>query len=85
MMNCVCEKYPNIPWIYGKKGDLRKENYDSCDALICALAYSNQLRYGEMEPTITDWTVEENENENNTLVSYSVKVWDRLYNKKMLI
>lgn len=85
MMNCVCEKYPNIPWIYNKKGELKKENYDSCDALICALAYSNQKRYGELDAKITKYGVLPSEDGNATEISYTVSVWNRTYNKKLVI
>lgn len=98
MMNCVCEKYPNIPWIYNAKGELRKENYDSCDALICALAYSNMKRYGEMEPKITNYTItpleaateeapeaamEEVPKVNE--INYTMSVWDKTFEKKLII
>ena len=82
MMNCVSEKYPNIPWIYNKKGELKKENYDSCDALVCALAYSNEKRYGELKPEIVDSEIVENEK--GTFISYTLKVWDDIYFDKKI-
>ena len=82
MMNCVSEKYPNIPWIYNKKGELKKENYDSCDALVCALAYSNEKRYGELRPEIVDSEIVENEK--GTFISYTLKVWDDIYFDKKI-
>lgn len=85
MMNLVCEKYPNIPWIYNKKGDLKKENYDSCDALVCALAFSNQKRYGELIPEITEWNINPIAENTQTEITYSIKIWDKIYNKKVLI
>lgn len=83
MMNEVSEKYPKIPWIYNKKGELKKENYDSCDALVCALAFSNEQRYGELVPEITEWEVTETEEE--TVVEYVMKVWNTEYRKKIAI
>lgn len=73
MMNCVSEKYPKIPWIYNKKGELKKENYDSCDALVCALAYSNEKRYGDLNPEIVECDITETANE--TTITYGMKVW----------
>ena len=83
MMNCVSELYPDIPWIYNKKGELKKENYDSCDALVCALAFSNNQRYGiDMDPKITSSTIEETDEK--TTIRYTVSIWDKLfYNKKL--
>ena len=84
MMNLVCEKYPNIPWIYDKKGNLKKENYDSCDALICALAYSNEKKYGEQKPDIVCCETKEHEN-GDISISYVTKIWDKTYDKTILI
>ena len=85
MMNCVSELYPDIPWIYNKKGELKKENYDSCDALVCALAFSNNQRYGiDMDPKITSSTIEETDEK--TAIRYTVSIWDKLfYDKKLEI
>ena len=85
MMNCVSELYPDIPWIYNKKGELKKENYDSCDALVCALAFSNNQRYGiDMDPKITSSTIEETGEK--TTIRYTVSIWDKLfYDKKLEI
>ena len=78
MMNCVSELYPDIPWIYNKKGELKKENYDSCDALVCALAFSNNQRYGiDMDPKITSSTIEETEKK--TAIRYTVSIWGKLF------
>lgn len=82
MMNCVSEKYPDIPWIYNKKGELKKENYDSCDALVCALAYSNEKRNGELSPEIVDSEIIENEK--GTFIYYTMKVWKDTYFKKKI-
>ena len=85
MMNCVSELYPDIPWIYNKKGELKKENYDSCDALVCALAFSHNQRYGiDMDPKITSSTIEETDEK--TTIRYTVSIWDKLfYDKKLEI
>ena len=47
MMNMVDEKYDTSGiWMYNDKGELKKENYDACDSLICALAYINVNHHG---------------------------------------
>ena len=85
MMNCVSELYPDIPWIYNKTGELRKEHYDSCDAWVCALAFSNNQRYGiDMDPKITSSTIEETDEK--TTIRYTVSIWGKLfYDKKLEI
>ena len=81
MMNLVCEKYPNINWVYDTKGEIKKENYDACDSLVCALAYVNQKRYGELSYHIKEWAVTPDGKE----INYTVQIWDRIYCKKICL
>ena len=37
-VNNVC---PDINWLYGKTGNLKKENYDMADAACCVIGYVN--------------------------------------------
>lgn len=83
MMDMVNEKYPNIPWIYDKKGKLKKENYDSCDSLVCALAYANEKRYGELKPEIINSKIIKEEN--RTEITYTIKIWEQNFIKKIVI
>lgn len=41
VLDKVSELYPDIEWIYNKKGNLKKENFDSSDAICCVLALIN--------------------------------------------
>lgn len=83
MMNMVNEMYKEngISWVLDKSGQLKKENYDACDSLICALAYVNINHYGIEKPTITEYLKEETENE--IIISYKTKIWNRIYNKTL--
>ena len=83
MMNIVNEKYPYIKWTYDKKGELKKQNYDACDSLVCSLAYINQKRYGNITPEIIESSIEETPE--NTIINYTTKIWDKTYNKKIVI
>jgi hypothetical protein len=40
-VNAVC---PDINWLYGKTGVLKKENYDMADAATCVIGYINMLK-----------------------------------------
>ena len=79
MMNMVNEMYPGIEWINNKKGEIKKENYDACDSLICVLAYININHYGIEQPTIVCCDTKENEKE--IVISYSTRIWDKTYPK----
>jgi hypothetical protein len=37
-VNAVC---PEVNWLYGKTGSLKKENYDMADAATCVIGYIN--------------------------------------------
>ena len=86
MMNMMNDLYcgdNSIPWEYDSHGELKKENYDACDALVCALAYVNINRYGIEKPTIIKHSFEENSNE--TIIKYTTSIWGREFDKTMII
>jgi hypothetical protein len=53
--NYVSEKFPEIQWVYDKKGELSKENFDASDSLICVMGYVNKNKYNGEEPKIVDF------------------------------
>ena len=83
-MDKVNEVYPNITWILNSKGEIKKENYDACDSLVCGLAYVNINRYGLQDATIKDVIISESENK-PTQISYTVSIWDKEYEKEILL
>jgi len=40
-VNDVC---PDIQWLYGKTGNLKKENFDMADAVTCVIGYVNMVK-----------------------------------------
>lgn len=84
MMNKVNEMYPNIEWIENKKGEIKKENYDACDSLVCALAYVNINRYGVEKPVITQSVITQNTS-SPTEIHYSMKMWDKIYERDITL
>ena len=83
MMNMVNGVYKDIEWIYNKKGEIKKENYDACDSLICALAYVNINHHGIEAPIIANSSFEESDTQ--YIFTYQTKIWDRIYDKKIVI
>ena len=83
MMNMVNELYKDngISWVLDKNGELKKENYDACDSLICALAYININHYGIEKPTIAEYKKEDTNGE--VIITYTTKIWNRTYNKTL--
>ena len=85
MMNKVNEVYDNIEWAYNKKGELKKENFDACDSLICALAYVNINHHGIEKPTMLKVPYRTEEKNGELTYTYTVSIWDREYEKKIVI
>ena len=83
MMNKVDEMYGNIQWLLNKNGEIKKENYDACDSLVCVLAYININRYGVEKPVITQSTI--THEDENTVVEYTVLMWGEEYDKKLIL
>lgn len=85
MMNKVNEMYNEneISWTLNDKGELKKENFDACDSLICAIAYININHNGIDKTKITEHSISEDGNE--IIVSYKTQIWDRVYDKKVIL
>ena len=50
----VSKIFPEIEWVYDKKGELRKENFDASDSYVCVLAALNKEKFGELDMKITN-------------------------------
>ena len=87
MMNKVQDLYPNIPWVLDKNGELKKENYDACDSLVCALAFINLYKNENKDtpPTIVECIIDNSNPENEAEINYTTSIWDRKYEKKLII
>lgn len=84
MMNMVNEKYPNIPWVYNDNCVFKKENYDACDSLICALAYVNINHNGVERPVIASHNLIDN-GDGTVTVEYKTSIWNYEFDKKFVI
>lgn len=82
MMNAIKDVYPDIPWVLDKNGELRKENYDMCDSLVCALAYANITKKGEEKPIVVSSWVEKLPN-GGYEIEYTTQIWGQEYDKKL--
>ena len=87
MMNMVNEVYNNgeIEWVFNKKGDLKKENFDACDSLICALAYVNINHHGLDDVKISEVSYDMTSEKNEICIHYTTKIWDKEYKKIIML
>ena len=85
MMNMVNELYNNgeIEWVYNNKNELKKENFDACDSLICALAYININHHGVDNIKIENATY--SDSDEGIKICYTEKIWDKEFNKTIII
>ena len=67
----VSQLFPEIQWIYGKDGELKKENFDASDSYVACLGYLNKTKYGEMVFKVS------NIKESKGKIDYDLEYWDR--------
>lgn len=83
LWNYISEKYPEINWVYDKNNELKDENFDASDSLICVMGYVSKLKYGETEPEVTDvYTVL---NDNLVTYKYTYKFCNQQFTKEITI
>lgn len=58
LWNKISEMFPDIEWSYNKKGELKTENFDASDSLVCVLGYLNKEKYENTKPQIIDYKEE---------------------------
>jgi len=73
----VSEIFPDIEWLYDKKGELKKENFDACDAYVAVLGWINKQKHGTLEFKVQEIGAQNDPNTAIT-VKYDVLYWDRV-------
>ena len=71
----VSELFPEIEWVYDKKGELKKENFDASDSYVACLGYLNYKKYGEIDFKATNVIITNKEEESK--VDYDVEYWGK--------
>lgn len=66
----VSEIFPDINWLLNKKGELKKENYDACDAYVACIGFLNKERFGNIDMKASNIEIKENS------VSFDVSYWN---------
>lgn len=71
----VSEIFPDVPWIYNKKGELKKENFDATDAYVACLGFLNKQKYGDLNLKI------KNIKEIDKGIEYDILYWDKVIHR----
>lgn len=80
----VAEIFPDIEWLYDKKGELKKVNFDAVDSYVAFLGFLNKKRYGELEFS-SEIIGEANDGKGTREVVYNIKYWDKVDERKTYI
>lgn len=72
----VADIFPNIEWIYNKKGELTKENFDAVDSWVACYGFMNKLRHNEELVIKAD-----NIQETDEGIKYDVSYWGKTFSK----
>ena len=81
----ISDMFPNINWVLDKKGELKKENFDASDSLICILGWLNKRIYGETEPTIVSCDEESSKEPDTKVITYVTSFCGQKFSKKIEI
>lgn len=76
----ICDLFPNIQWIYNKNNELKNENFDASDSLICVIGAVRKRIYGEkVIPKIINY--KEYNEQNKIIIKYDVDFCGTIINK----
>ena len=79
LWNLVSERYPDIKWQYDDNGELKDENFDASDSLVCVLGYLNKCKYEDTEPVVTSI----NKENDKSLILYTTEFCGEKFDKKV--
>lgn len=77
----VSEMFPDIEWLYDKNGELKKENFDACDAYVAVYGYLNKERFGELKFS-SKILGESNDGNGNMEIKYEISYWNKSEERK---
>lgn len=73
----VADVFPDIEWLYNKNGELKKENFDACDAYVAVLGFMNKKRFGELSFSSEIVSEAENVNDKTKIINYIIRYWNK--------
>ena len=78
MQGKVAELFPDIEWVYDKKGELKKENFDASDSYVACLGYLNLQKNGELDMKVDNISMAASTDpEVPTKIDYEIKYWNK--------
>lgn len=81
LWNYISEKYPEINWVYNDKNELKDENFDASDSLICVMGYVSKCKYEGTDPEVVCVNIEEDVNTPGVTFTYSYRFCGQVFEK----
>lgn len=70
LWNKISEQYNGIQWIYDKNGELKTENFDASDSLVCILGQIGKEKFENSEPKILNFNELKTDSGSNKILYY---------------
>lgn len=83
LWNKISEMYKEIQWIYDKKGELKTENFDASDSLVCILGLIGKEHFENTEPIVTKIT--KTTKDNLKIINYTINYCNQYFEKTIEI
>ena len=77
LWSIVSEHYPEIKWTYSENGELKDENFDTSDSLICVIGHIRSILHKGDTPSIEKYEQTEN------AITYTVSFCGKKFDKKI--
>ena len=81
----VEELFPDIEWLYDKEGNLKKENFDACDAYVALLGWLNREKNGELEFSVEVGDEVTDKEGKHIEINYKIMYWNKKEERKTLL
>lgn len=75
----VSEIFPDINWLYDTNGELKKENFDACDAYVACIGFLKKEKYGEPNFEVSNIEITDKE------IDYDIKYWNKIEHRKTFL
>lgn len=83
LWNIIIDQFPDIKWIYNKKGELSNDNFDTIDSLVSIIGYLQKEKFSNEKPIITDY--EQEVVGDKTHITYKVNFCKQVFCKELFI